>query len=175
MMERLSRGQLQNILMDFEREAYQANARGTIFAFLKSHGIPFEEEDEFPYDKSRVRILVAGQSSIDTREVVKTLKQLGVDPDRVDLILDYDDIQKYKWTALQYSDKYCDVIVGPMGHSAVGKGDYSSIIARMEQEDGWPNVIRAIANGELKISKNSLREALEKTLFVKKVLGAAST
>ncbi len=111
MMERLSRGQLQDILMDFEREAYQANADGTVFAFLKKHGIPFEEEDEFPYDKSRVRILIAGQSSIDTREVVKTLKQSGIDPDRVEMVLEYDDLQKYKWTALQYSDKYCDVIL----------------------------------------------------------------
>lgn len=168
MMERLSRGQLQDILMAFEREAVAANNGGTIFSFLKEHGIPFDVEDEFPYDRQRVRMLIAGSSMVDMREITKVLKQLGIDPGRVDTILDYDELQKYKWRALQYSDKYSDIIVGPMGHSAVDKGGYSSIIARMEQEDGWPNVVRATANQEIKISKNSLREALVKTLFYQK-------
>ena len=169
-MERLSRGQLQDILIAFEKDAYAANNGGTIFSFLKKHGIPFEEEDEFPYDRQRVRILIAGASMVDMREITKVLKQLGIDPNRVDVVLDYDELQKYRWRALQYSDKYSDVIVGPMGHSAVDKGDYSSIINRMEQEDGWPNVVRATANQEIKISKNSIREALIKTLFYQKVI-----
>lgn len=168
-MDRLSRGQLSDILLAFERQAYEANAKGTIFDFLKAHGIAFEEEDEFPYDRSRVRILIAGESLVEMREIIKVLKQTGIDPSRVDTVLEYDSLQKYKWGSLQYSNKYSDVIVGPMGHSALGKGNYSSIISRMESEDGWPNIIRATASGELKITKNSLREALQRTLFLQKV------
>ena len=168
-MERLSRGQLQDILMLFEKEAYAANNEGTIFSFLKEHGIPFEEEDEFPYDRQRVRLLIAGASMVDMKEIKKVLKQLGIDRSRVDIVLDYDELQKYHWRALQYSNRYSDIIVGPMGHSAVDKGDYASMIVRMEHEDGWPNIIRATANQEIKISKNSLKEALIKTLFYQKV------
>lgn len=170
MMERLSRGQLQDVLMAFERDAYAANNDGTIFLFLKNHGIPFEEEDEFPYDRQRVRILIAGASMVDVREIIKILKQLGIDPNRVDTVLNYEELQKYHWRTLQYSNKYSDIIVGPMGHSAVDKGDYSSIIARMEREDGWPNVVRTTANREIKMSKSSLRDALTRTMFYRKVV-----
>ncbi len=172
-MERLSRGQLQDILIEFEREAHLANNEGTIFSFLKEHGISFEERDEFPYDRERVKILIAGASMVDVNEITKTLKQLGINRSRVDTVLDYEELQKYKWRTLQYSDKYSDVIVGPMGHSAVDKGEFSSIIARMENEDGWPNVIRATANQELKITKNSLREALVETQFYQKLVQKA--
>lgn len=172
-MEHISRGQLLDILLSFERSAYQANEEGRIFAFLREHGISYEEEDEFPYDRRKVKILIAGASMIDVRAITRLLKEYGIDPERVDTVLEYDELQKYRWSALQYSQKYSDVIVGPMGHSSVGAGDYSSVITRMESEDGWPNVVRATANQEIKITKNSLKEALIKTLFYKKIVQRA--
>ncbi len=168
----LNQLQLQDILIDFERQMREANRLGTIFDFLKEHNIAYDEFDECPYDKKRARLLIAGQASIPPSVVKGILSSMGIDTSRVDMVLEYDGLQKFKWSSLQYSFKYSDVIFGSMGHSSEGKGDYSSIIARMEQEDGWPNVIRATANSELKITKQSLKDAITKSEFYKKNLSS---
>lgn len=172
MEQRINGNQLQDILLEFEHSAKEANARGEIFDFFKQHNIPYDEYDECSYDKSRVRLLIAGQTSIPVHKVQTILKSLNIDKNRVDLVLEYDALQKYKWNTIQYSEKYSDIIFASMGHSSIGKGDYSSIITRMESEDGWPNVIRAEANSSLKLTRNSLIEALKKSEFYKKNLSS---
>lgn len=172
MEQRLNHTQLSDILMEFERLARQANVEGRIFDFFKEHKVDYDSYEECSYDKSRVRLLIAGQSDIGKNEVIKLLKRYNININRVDMILDYDDLKTYKWNSIQYSDKYSDIIIGPMGHKSVGNDGYSSVIARMETEEGWPNVIRAEANLSLKFSKNSLEEAILKTEFKQKELSS---
>ncbi len=170
MEQRVNAKQLADILDEFGRLMRDANVEGRIFDFLDEHQIPYDSYDECSYDKRTVRLLIVGQSDIGKDEVIKLLKQYNIDTKRVEMVLEYDKLQKYKWNSIQYSDKYSDIIVGPMGHKSIGSDDYSSVIARMEKEEGWPNVIRAEANSRLKFSKKSLEDALLKSEFYIKEL-----
>ena len=49
-----------------------------------------------------------------------------------------------------------------MPHSTQGTNDYSSVIARMESSDEFPKVVRAMNNGELKITKSNVKAILTK-------------
>ena len=170
MEERLTNSQISNILMEFERSMRKANAEGTIFAFMNDHKIPYDNFDECPYDKCKVRLLIAGGSEVSKKDIVKLLKQLGIDINRVDMILDYNELKTFRWNSLQYSFKYSDIVVGPMGHMSVGNSGFSSVISRMETEDGWPNIIRSEANTRLKFSIKSLEDSIKSSEFYKKQL-----
>ena len=167
---RLTPGQISDLFLELEKQAREANAKGELLDFLKKLNISYEGFDECDYNKSTVRLLIAGQSDVRRDHVLKILKKYGIDKNRVDMILDYDDLKRIRWNDLQYSGKYSDVIFGPCPHSVVGKGDYSSIINRMEQEEGWPKPIRASANEMLKLSQNSIEAAILETDFYKKEL-----
>ena len=56
-----------------------------------------------------------------------------------------------------------------MPHSGIGKGYYASVISRVQNEEGFPNVIVASADatGGPKLTKSSLKAALEQTMFKK--------
>lgn len=167
---RLSSGQISDIFINLEREALEANSHGKIFDFLKEHNIPYDACDECDYNKFTVKLLIAGDSFLKKDRILKVLKKLGIDKNRVDFILDYHELKNFRWNDLQYSRKYSDVVFGPCPHSAIGKGDFGSIISRMEKDDGWPNPIKASTNGELKFTQQSLIKALEETDFYKKKL-----
>lgn len=170
MEQHLTPRQINDILILFEKQIIEANIKGTVFDFLKDHKVSYDEYDEYPYNKKTVRLLIAGQSDVKKEHILGILKRLGIDKNRVDMVLDYDDIKTYRWNNIQFSEKYSDIIFGACPHSVVGKGDYNSIISRMEQEEGWPNVVRASANEMLKFSKQSLTDALMKTDFYTKEL-----
>ena len=51
-----------------------------------------------------------------------------------------------------------------MPHSTYGKDEFSSVIARMENTEGYPLVRRAIANGGLKITKTNIKQILQEEL-----------
>lgn len=60
----------------------------------------------------------------------------------------------------QYNDDYSLIIVGPIPHSMRGMGEYSSIIAKMEQEDGYPPVIRANNGNGLKLTVSMVKHII---------------
>ncbi len=56
------------------------------------------------------------------------------------------------------------IYVGPMAHSTRDKGEYSSVIARMEREEGFPKLVRLGPEGSLKVTKTNLKEAIIKEI-----------
>ena len=170
METRLNNNMLSDILMEFDRQAREANALGRIFEFLSEHGIKYDEVDGCDYDKERAKILIIGQSSISNGEAFSILKSMNIPKDRVELHLEYDDAKKFRWRSLRYSRNYSDIIVSSMPHSVEDKDEFSSIISRIEQEDGWPHLVRASANSQLKLTKSSLKEAIRNTEFYIKQL-----
>ena len=52
------------------------------------------------------------------------------------------------------------ILVGQMPHSGHAKGDFSSVIAALERQDGFPPVVRVGTKG-LNITKSSFRNTLE--------------
>ena len=108
-------------------------------------------------------IVVLGDSSISANDIRKTISKLGISKDRVELHLEYKP-NVSNIDALKYSINYSLVLVGPMPHSMEGKDEYSSIINRMEKEAGFPPVKRLMAGEELKITKTSIKNAIEDAL-----------
>ena len=83
---------------------------------------------------------------------------------RLECHTDYEDIQRYQFNNLMYNNKYRLIIVGPMPHSTYGKDEFSSVINRMENTEGFPCVRRATANGGLKITKTNIKQILREEL-----------
>lgn len=109
------------------------------------------------------KILVIGEPACKVKDIRGIFKSFGL-VDRLEYYLDYDSIQGYNFNRLRNNSKYSLIIVGPMPHSTQGAGDYSSVIARMEDSDEFPSVVRATANGRLKITKSNLKQILQNAL-----------
>ena len=53
--------------------------------------------------------------------------------------------------------------VGPMPHCGIGKGDFSSIIAALEGQEGFAPVER-LGGNEFKITKSNVTTALQRLM-----------
>lgn len=160
----LSYAQFTDILNDFSRQAFVAFYNHQAEKFLACHSITYAVVDDyFASLRDDARVLVIGDASTSKNDLLKAAKQIGFDPGRLEFRIGYYELRESDVRKLRYSNAYSDIILGPLPHSIALKGDYSSLAARMEQEEGYPNVVRATANRELKISKSSFAEALKKT------------
>ena len=108
------------------------------------------------------KIVVIGESKINECVMQGIAKKLGIDSKRLEFCLGYDEAKTADYKKLQYQPQYSLVLFGAMPHSCVGKGNFSSVIARMEQSVGFPPVIRI--GGDLKITRSSFRMALEEAI-----------
>ncbi|MGI6617870.1 MAG: hypothetical protein ACOX36_07515 [Saccharofermentanales bacterium] len=106
------------------------------------------------------KILIIGSSEIKESVITAVAKSFGIEVNRLELCIDYDEAASYQFDKLQYQPQYRVILCGPMPHSIRGKNDSSSMIAEMERKAGYPRVLRLEANGVLKITKSSLRQAL---------------
>ncbi len=106
------------------------------------------------------QIIVIGSSEVDKEKLSAVAKNMGFDRDRFEFYLDYEDAKKFDFRKTQWSTKYSCILVGPMPHSGTAKGDYSSVIVALENQDGYPPVVRMGSNG-LKITKSSFRQTLD--------------
>lgn len=105
------------------------------------------------------QIIVVGYSDVKQKHLEGVIKEVGLDKDRFEFYLDYDDGISNKVRSWQYNPKISAIMVGPMPHSGEAKGDYGSVISALEQEDGYPPVVRLGKNG-LNISKSDFKEKL---------------
>lgn len=147
-----------------------ANRSGMLGAFLASLGL--EDNTEMPSCQAATsaKILVIGESMVKEKDIwgmAKTVfKDCGIsfDKRRFELHLEYEDCKAYPFEKLRYNDAYSVVFIGPGPHSVESNGDYYSVITRMEQEEGFPPVVRLYANRELKITKTNFREKLSECI-----------
>lgn len=111
------------------------------------------------YLHRRPRILVVGNSQLKGYALNDVVVSLGLNPEDVDYYLGYK--SKYRFSTLKDNDTYSDVLFGPLPHNQDGKGRSSSIITEMESKPSrWPNAVRLMVNGELKITKESFKRGL---------------
>ena len=108
------------------------------------------------------KIVVIGDSKISECVMLGIVKKLGIDGKRLEFCLGYDEAKTADYNKLQYQPQYSLVLFGALPHSSVGKGNFSSVISRMEQSAGFPPVIRI--GGDLKITRSSFRIALEEAI-----------
>ena len=114
----------------------------------------------------RAKILVIGSTNVELDVLKKCAKNLGIDPIHIEWHLDYKKNKSFDFSELKYNINYSDIIFGPLAHKSKGIDGYSSAIAMMQEDpSNYPKIIRAIANKELKISKQSFAAALKNTQF----------
>lgn len=107
------------------------------------------------------KIIVIGESEIDKDKLLGIAKQLGFTKDRFEFHLEYAEAKTYNFDKTKWSWNYSCILVGPMPHSGKAKEDFSSIITRLENEEGFPPCIRLGTHGSgLKITKTSFREGM---------------
>jgi len=110
------------------------------------------------------KILIIGDSQVKADKILGCLKELGISKDRIEMRLGYEEAIRYPYKKLQYNPSYRLVLIGPIPHSIAGKEDASSIITLLEREVGYPKIIRLVSGYELKITKTSLIEAVEREI-----------
>ena len=105
------------------------------------------------------KILVIGQPVVSTDKLLGIVKVYGYEKGDFIFWDDYDKIKSY--AERMAGGSFTGIIAGPMPHKVSGLGDYSSLIEKMKQP-GYPYMEEARSeSGELKITKNSFRKALE--------------
>lgn len=140
------------------------NRIGELEKVLKGAGLdsifnPRENCNFQPYKNGK--IVVLGDSHVKEEILIAICKESGIDKGRLELCLDYKKVEKYDIRKMYYNSNYSAILVGPSPHSGVGKGHSSSIIAQLEDEDGYPPVIRLTSGSKLKITKGSFKNAIK--------------
>lgn len=107
------------------------------------------------------KIIIFGDAKIKESEIYGCAKQLGLGKDRIETYLDYKQVQKFDFNKLRYNPNYRLILFGPIPHSVKGKEESSSILARVENEDGYPKSIRLMDAHQLKITKTNFKATLK--------------
>lgn len=155
---------LKEILKDnFSEILSRVNYSGQIVELLSVMGL----ENLLSYRKSMYnkqgKIVVIGQSETKINKLLAVAKELGFDKNRFEFCLDYSKAKTFQYKKMQYSPNYSCVLVGAIPHSVKDKGNFSSMITAMEEQEGYPPVIRMGSN-ELKITKTGFYNCLKKLL-----------
>lgn len=109
-------------------------------------------------------VYILGDLKIRDNDISGIFKELSIDAERVKIIKGYDELKNQNFNKFQYDSSIRLILVGPMPHSMKGKGRYSSMITRMETEDGFPRVVRLGTEGTLRVTKSNLKKALSKEI-----------
>lgn len=146
----------------------EAHNRGNLQDYLTKIGMGgLHPNEETPlYDSNPDgRILIFGDSQIKERQIYGVLKSIGIAKERVELYLDYKQVENYPFRKLRYNPNYRLILFGPVPHSGKGKQNHTSIITQLENTDGYTKVIRIGNSHGLKITKTSLKIAIEQEIY----------
>lgn len=149
----------------FTEELTQAFKNNQLQSVLSKYHYPVVEKDirDDAIGSPDGNILIIGETHCKVKDLQGIFNAMGL-RGRVECHIDYEDIQRYQFKNLMYNNKYRLIIVGPMPHSTYGKDEFSSVINRMENTEGFPCVRRATANGGLKITKTNIKQILREEL-----------
>ena len=145
---------------------------GKLDEFLKITGLKGAVSREFERDLLPTKkVLVIGRGLADEFQYKQKCKEIGICPDNFEFHLEYEDGSKFDFDKCKNNSDYCGIIVGQMAHSGVSKGNYTSVIDYIENETGFPKVVRSNEGGELKLSLSAFQIAVL-TLMQDEMVGA---
>ena len=152
------RNELSNRL---EEILVKLNRTGKLHEFLELTGMQHLLDTSIVSETARNGvIIVIGQSEVEREKLLAVAKSMGIGKERFEFYLDYESAKTFDFRKTQWSVRYSYILVGQMPHSGINKGDYGSIISALENEDGYPPVLRVGTQG-LKITKTAFRSSLE--------------
>lgn len=138
----------------------KANRIGELEALLDALGLSeLIEEERFDTLRNGKIVVIAGDP-VKERDLLGVVKELGIEKERFEFMLDYDGAKNYNYGKLQYNPSYRLILFGSIPHSTVGTGDYGSVVTKLEKTKGYPRAVRLVSNGELKLTKSNFREKL---------------
>ena len=154
--------ELNDLLEEIQHRVIEANRKGTLEELLEAWGMKDLVHSEAPKFESYKtgKIVVIGQSEVKEEMLKQIANKAGIDKNRFEFCLDYEQTKSYNYRKLQYEPLYRVVLVGPTPHKTEGTGESSSVIAEMENGEGYPRVIRLMAGEKLKITKTNFKNAL---------------
>ncbi|MDR1138979.1 MAG: hypothetical protein LBK70_03780 [Clostridiales bacterium] len=136
-----------------------ANIKGELDVYVSRYGV---EHFVTRIEQTRGKICILGDSCIARGDIYSILGDFGIALNRVNFV-DYYECRHYNIVNL-CDAKYSAIIAGAVPHSGMGMGKSSSILVELERlaEVGLlkAKVVRLIANNQLKITANNLRECL---------------
>ena len=107
----------------------------------------------------RGKILVLGATALDVKTMNGIAKLYGFKKDDFEYEVDYDKVVNF--AGRSKLEKYSAVILGACPHKVQNLGDWSSLVEKCKNTEGMPIAIDARSrSGELKVTKESFREAL---------------
>lgn len=127
-----------------------------------------KDKDIFDVDNflsRKQKILIIGGSETKESYLRGKIKKMGFNfsKDQLEFELEYENVKSYASRIVQWSGKYAGIIVGPCPHKSKDIEGYSSFIAQIESQEGYPHVEEARdKSGKLKISKSSIADAMMK-------------
>ena len=152
---------LQKIIDKISKEIFHAREDSEIDAIMNKYGVTLEE-----INKNTSTILKGRKS-----DYQMTAKKLNIPENNIEFVDDYSKMHSFNAEQLRYSDRYSDIIIGPTPHSIKNKGDFSSIIAMIENNHKeYPKLIKAIANNSLKITTSNFKELLQQTRYYQEAI-----
>ena len=137
------------------------DATGKLDEFLKITDLKSEVRKEL--DRNLIptkKVLVVGNGLAKESEYRQQCKNGGISPENFEFYLDFEDGAKIDFDKYKDNPEYGGIIVGAMPHVGVSKGNYSSVIEYIENEPGFPKVVRGNDGGKLKLSVNGFYTAV---------------
>jgi len=158
---------LDKLVDKIQTEVFQANALGNVYQVFKKLGYEYIIDETVPYypyiDARHARILVLAYQ-LNKDDLRMAAKKEGIDTNRIDFI-EY--CSQFDFGKLRYSQKYSDVLVGPIPHKGVKIGDSSSFLADCTKHpEQYPKVQRLEdSTGNLKVTKTAFIIKLKLTNY----------
>ena len=137
------------------------DATNKLDEFLKITGLKSGVRKELERNLTPTRrVLVVGDGLAKESEYRQKCREAGISPANFEFYLDYKDGAKIDFDKYKNNPKYGGIIVGAMPHSGKSKGTYSSVIEYLENEPGFPKVVRGNKGSELKLSLDGFYKAI---------------
>lgn len=127
-----------------------------------------EQESGYQVHKNG-KIIVIGQSDVKVDVLRAVARDLGIEKHRLEFYLDYEDAKTFNFRKLQWQPTYSLIMVGPMGHSGKAKGEFGSVISALENQDGYPPIVK-LGSDHLKITKSDFKNKLQEVINAGKIV-----
>lgn len=148
------------------KRAFKSNDLETYLSKIGMMDLYPNQEEEPLYDTDpEGKILIIGEGMIKENVVYGCLKEFDIPKERVELYLDYESGKRFEFKKIRYNPNYRLILFGSVPHSGKGKQDKTSIINQIESDDGYPKVVRLTDGHGLKITRSSLKKAVEKEIM----------
>jgi hypothetical protein len=116
---------------------------------------------DLPKTNRKLRILVLGSGHIKPKIILGIAKAFNLHKENFDIHLDYSKNKRFSLGDIRWNSSHAGILIGPIAHNTVDLGDYNSPLEKLKEEGYPPCVEMRNKSGGLKVTKTSVRGAIE--------------